>query len=127
MTTISAPIPRKVARPMSSADLRPSERRFLAALDQLRFGRIESVRIHRGELILDPWPTTVQLLKFVAAETDAYEESAEFELKKPIVELFAYIRRIDEGKILCLEVRRGVPFSMEVEHRPSPSGGHHPS
>jgi hypothetical protein len=46
---------------------------------------------------------------FGAAEPGTHERSAEFELKKAIVELFTYIRRIDEGKILCVEVCRGVP------------------
>ncbi len=61
---------RKGIRPMSTRDFRRSERRFVAALEQLGFGRLEFVRIHSGELALDPWPMTVQLLKFGAAKTN---------------------------------------------------------
>jgi len=49
----------KKGAPTSTRDLRPSERCFLSAMQQLRHGWFESVRIQRGELVLDPWPTTV--------------------------------------------------------------------
>ncbi|MGA2184646.1 MAG: hypothetical protein ABSH47_16610 [Bryobacteraceae bacterium] len=107
---------------MSTADLTPSESCFVAALKQLGFGRIESVRIHGGELILNPWPTMVQLLRFGASEIEPSDRSPEFELKKPIVELFAYVRGLDDGEIQCLEVRHGLPFAMQVEVRPDVNG-----
>jgi hypothetical protein len=47
-----------------TTDLRPSERRFLVGMQQLGHGRFELVRIHRGELVLDPWPSTVRSIKF---------------------------------------------------------------
>ena len=50
--------------PSSTRDLLPSENRFLAAMQQLGFGRFESLRIASGELVLDPWPTTVRGVKF---------------------------------------------------------------
>ena len=108
---------------MSTRDLRPSERQFVAALEQLGFGRVEFVRIHSGELVLDPCPMTVQLRKFGAAETEPCKRSAEFELKKATAELFEYIRRVDEGEIRSLEVRHGLPFAMEVDYRPDKDGG----
>jgi hypothetical protein len=116
---------RKAVRPISTRDLLPSERGFVAALEQLGFGRLEFLRIHSGELVLDPWPMTVQLLKFSAAETEPYKPSAEFELKKATAALFEYIRSVDEGEIRCLEVRHGLPFAMEVDFRPDRDGGQH--
>jgi hypothetical protein len=41
-----------------------------------------------------------------------------FELRTGVVEFFEYVRAVDEGEILCLEVRHGLPFSMEIEQRP---------
>ncbi len=108
---------------MSTRDLWPSERRFVAALEQLGFGRFEFVRIQRGELVLNPWPKTVQLLKFGAVEPEPSKRSAEFELKKSTAELFEHIRSVDEGEIRCLEVRHGLPFAMELEFRPAEDGG----
>jgi len=40
---------------VSTHDLRPSERRFVAAMQELGYGRFESLRIQGGEFVLDPW------------------------------------------------------------------------
>jgi rRNA maturation protein Rpf1 len=39
----------------------------------------------------------------------------EFQLKRQVIELFEYVRAVHAGEIRCLEVRHGLPFSMEVE------------
>jgi hypothetical protein len=108
---------RTATRPGSTSDLSPAERSFVAVLQQLGFGHLESVRIRRGAIVLHPWPTVVRVLKFGAAENEPPDHSADFELKRSMAELFEYIRGVDDGEIRCLEVRHGLPFSMEVEHR----------
>ncbi len=40
---------------VSTHDLRPSERRFVAAMQELGYGRFESLRIQGGEFVLDRW------------------------------------------------------------------------
>jgi hypothetical protein len=40
-----------------------------------------------------------------------------------MIEFLEYVRTIDSGEIRCLEVRHGLPFSMEVEHCQSANGG----
>jgi hypothetical protein len=57
MDTSTVKLPRRTAW---AHDLLPSERRFLAAIDELVFGRFELLRIEPGELLLDPWPKTVR-------------------------------------------------------------------
>lgn len=106
-----------VARPCSTGDLSTSERSFVIILRQLGFGHIESIKIRRGALVLDPWPKVVQVLKFGATENQRPNRPAEFELKKPVAEFLEYIRGVDDGEIHCLEVRHGLPFSMEIERR----------
>jgi hypothetical protein len=115
MTHFDTAIARKVARPISRVDLRLSERRFLFALEQLRFGRFESLKIQRGELVLDPWPTTVEAIKFGAEEASCQTPSDASEMKRQISELFEYVRAIDNGEIRILDVRHGLPFYMEIE------------
>jgi hypothetical protein len=78
------------------------------------------MRIHGGELVLDPWPTTVRHLKFGAASVGPEDRSGDFELKKPFVELFEYVRAVADGEIKTLEVRNVLPFSMEVQNAPQP-------
>ncbi len=87
-------------------------------LQRLGFGHLESVKIRRGALVLDPGPTVVKVMKFGVADSQPPTDgSAAFELKKAMTELVEYIRGVDYGEIRCLEVRHGLPFSMEVEHR----------
>jgi hypothetical protein len=103
--------------PTCTSDLSPSERSFVAALQELGFGHLESIKVRRGELILDPWPTVVQVLKLGAAQAEPSNRPADFDLKKPLVEFLEYIRGVEDGEVRRLEVRHGLPFSMEIEQR----------
>ena len=105
-------------RPESVRDLLPNEQSFLVAMQRLRFGRYETVRIRDGELVLDPWPTTVRHVRFCDNSSRPEPTSDEFLLKQQIVELLVYIRAVDTGCIRRLEVRHGLPFSMEIEYCP---------
>jgi hypothetical protein len=101
--------------PKSTRDLRPSERRFLSAMQRLGYGRFESLRIQRGELVLEPGPTTVRSIKFGSTTSNRpHESSGEFELKEETAQLFEFIRSVDAGEIQVLEVRGGLPFTMEI-------------
>ena len=95
-------------------------------MQQLGFGRFESLRIHRGELVLDPWPTTVRSVKFGGGTTPnrPVDGSDEFELKTQIAELFAHVRGVEAGVIRVLEVRGGLPFCMEIADEPDDCGSH---
>ena len=111
-------------RPKSTRDLSASERRFAEAMHHVGFGRCEFLRIERSELVLDPWPTTVRGVKFGSADTVTHQPPpVDFELKAQVAEFFEYVRSVDSGEIRCLEVRHGLPFSMEIEHHPNASGG----
>ena len=70
---------------VSTHDLRLSERRFVTAMQELGYGRFESLEIQRGELVLDPWPTTVRSVKFGhPAPSQMGAGSDEFELKNKL-------------------------------------------
>jgi hypothetical protein len=103
-------------RLISTSQLRSSERAFVNAMQRLGFGRFEFLRIDKGELVLDPWPTTVRGVKFATEDPSASRTPPEeFELKRQVIELLEYVRAVNSGEIRCLEVRHGLPFSMEVE------------
>jgi len=105
-----------MSRPTSTRDLLATERTFVTAMTNLGFGRFEYLRIERGELVLDPWPTTVRDVKFGSHDPGvAKMPPADFELKPQVAELFEYIRDVDAGEIRTLEVKSGLPFSMEIE------------
>jgi hypothetical protein len=89
-------------------------------MQRLRFGRYEYLQIRNGEVVLpDTW---VRLLRFGAEDAPVGTLADEFELKEQIIQLFEYVRAVATGEIRCLEVRHGLPISMEIEHRPEPLG-----
>jgi len=104
---------------VSLKDLRPSERRFVMAMQQLGYERIESLQVRSGELVLEPWPATIRCVKFGnATANQPVGRSEESKLKKQIAELFEQVRTTDTGMIRVLEVRGGLPFSMEILKMP---------
>ena len=114
------------SRPTSTRDLAPSERHFISITQEIQFGRFEALPIEHGHLILDPWPTIVREIKFCAKTTKTDVTADDFLLKQHLVELFEYVRSVEVGKIRILEVKNGLPFSMEIEHRASgDKGGQH--
>jgi hypothetical protein len=92
-------------------------------MQQLGFGRFEFLRIERGELVLTPCPDSVSEIKFGAKGDRPEPPGGEFLLKPQVGELFEYVRSVDSGEIRVLEVKNGLPFSMEIEHRPEAVGG----
>jgi hypothetical protein len=101
-------------RPATTHDLLPSERAFLDAMHHLGYGRYELLRIERGELVLDPWPITIRQVRFGSANPGSENECrAEFRLKDQVAELFEHVRSVDDGEILVLEIRGGLPFAMQ--------------
>jgi hypothetical protein len=101
--------------PITTHDLLPSEMVFVAAMQQLGFGRFEYLQIRGGELLLDPWPTTIRDIKFATPTNSGKPEVGAAELRLQIAEFFEYVRSGDVGEIRILEIRHGLPFAMEVE------------
>lgn len=114
--------------PIAIEDLLPSEVAFVVAMQDLGFGIIEHLDIRGGELILDPPPATVRHVKFGTPATTGKTTSGALELRQQIAEFFTYVREVETGEIRTLEIRHGLPFSMEVElagARTSAPGGPH--
>jgi hypothetical protein len=89
-------------------------------MQELGYGRFESLQVRHGELLLDPWPTTIRSVKFGNATPNRpLSGSADFELKDQASEFFAYVRAVEMGVIRVLEVRGGLPFAMEVADDPT--------
>jgi len=92
-----------VSRPKSTRDLSPTERRFVLAMHELRFGRFEFLRIESGELVLDPWPATIRAVKFGTGEADKQTGLPDqFDLKRQVADFFEHVRSMNTGTIRCL-------------------------
>ena len=104
---------------VSSSSLNEDERKFVAALSDLNFGRIERLSVRNGKLVLSPWPRTIQLVKLGSCEpAQRLPSSNAFDLKKQVVDFFALVRSFESAEILHLQVRHGLPFDLEVEMEP---------
>ena len=110
------------ARPTTTLDLLPSERILISGITVLRNGRIQSIAVRNGQVLVEPFPKTIRDVKFGTIDQPHSTKSEEFALKRQVADLLEYIRSIDSGEILVLEVRGGVPVFMRVaapdlEHR----------
>lgn len=100
---------------VTTRDLLASERLLVEAMRELGFGRFEYVQIRNGQPVVDPPPAAVRDVKFGARSPLNIDPPGDFDLKRQVVELFEYTRSVDAGEIRTLEVRHGLPFSMEIE------------
>ena len=103
------------SRPTSTKDLTASERQFVVLIQQLGFGRFEYLQIRNGEVLLNPWPVAVRDVKFGTPANTGSPAAATSELRSQVAEFFEYVRDVDAGEIRELQVRHGLPFSMEIE------------
>jgi hypothetical protein len=101
--------------PTAIQDLQHSEATFTAVMQQLGFGRFEYLQIRRGESVLNPGPPVVRDVKFGSPATTGKPVEAASELGPQVTEIFTYVRETDAGEVRELEVRDGMPFSMQVE------------
>ncbi|MGE0769298.1 MAG: hypothetical protein AB7L90_22880 [Hyphomicrobiaceae bacterium] len=99
----------------SLLSLPPSRRGLLQQMQHLNFGRFEGLVIRDGQPVLEPPPTKVLEIK-IGGENGPRPEIAagDFLLKQQVVELFAFLDRLQNGVIDVLEVKHGLPFHMEM-------------
>jgi hypothetical protein len=66
-------------------------------------------------VLLNPWPVAVRDVKFGTPANTGSPAAATSELRSQVAEFFEYVRDVDAGEIRELQVRHGLPFSMEIE------------
>jgi len=98
------------------SSLSPSQRKLLAEMQRINYGRIEGLSVRRGEPVMDQPPRVVREIKF-SGENGPRPESikADFALKVQVREMFAQLEALGDGVIPCIEIQRGLPFRMTVE------------
>jgi hypothetical protein len=104
------------SRSVSKSDLCESERQLVELFQDVGFGRIEELHIRDGKPVLDPPPRVVARLK-MKPENRAREEASlqDFSLKQSLVLLFLLMRQIGDGTLLLIQVRHGLPVTVDVE------------
>ena len=108
----------------SKSSLSQSKRRLIELMQELNFGRIECLRILAGQPVFDPAPRVIRKVKF-GGENGPRPEiiSRDFWLKQQAIELFETIASVGDGEVLTIDVKHGLPFSLEIEYLPDNAEG----
>ena len=105
-----------MTEPKSKSSLLPSQRQLLELMQKVNFGRIEDLQVRAGEPVFNPAPRIIRKLK-IGGENGPRPEiaCADFWLKSQATELLEAIASLGDGKVLAIEVKHGLPFSVEIE------------
>jgi hypothetical protein len=102
---------------MTKGSLSLGQRRTLAIMQELGFGRIEGLSIHDGQPSYDPAPRIVQEIKLGSEpEYRPDHNDADLTLKREFESLFNQLSRLRDG-IVDIEVRHSAPFRLVLERR----------
>jgi hypothetical protein len=113
-----------MSQPTTKSSLSEAQRRLVALLQWMNFGRVEHLRVRRGEPLFDPPPRVIRTLKMGADNSRRRETSFEdFWLKRQTIEMLQVIADLSEGEVLAIEVQHGLAFALEVEFRHETSTG----
>ena len=96
--------------------LSPRRRAIIELMQRINFGRIEGLGVRGGEPVFDPPPRVVRTVKMGGDNGPRPQvRSVDFDLRREVVEFFEHLGRLGNGVVGCIEVRYGLPFSMEIE------------
>lgn len=101
--------------------------RLIEIMQVLNFGRIENLQVRNGHPAFEPPPHITQKLKMGGDNAPRPEAGyTDFRLKDGVVDLLQIIEHLSDGEIRSIEVRCGLPVSVEIEWPlgapPSPRG-----
>jgi hypothetical protein len=100
---------------VSTASLSSERRSLLRLLRSIAFGRIENLRVRGGEPIVDSDTRWVRVVKLNAVRQDEGSGSTdEYIIKAHVAALFREFELLQDGLILRVEVRHGLPVLAEV-------------
>ena len=100
----------------SKADLPPAGGWLVELMQGINFGCILDLAVRGGKPVLDPPPRVVRKLKMGGENSPRPEaRSADFALKREVLELFEHLERLGNGVVRCIEIRHGLPVQAEIE------------
>jgi hypothetical protein len=98
------------------SDLSDEEQQLVELLQDIDFGRVEELNIRDGKPVFQPPPRAIATLKMQAEQRNRDgTRLRDFSLKQSVVLLLLLMRQIGDGKILLIEVRHGLPVTVEIE------------
>jgi hypothetical protein len=96
-------------------DLSPAQRSLVELIHVHQFGRIENMPVRAGKPILNSDVKVVRAARLGGGSAAAKViRTDEFELKRQVRELFEELDRLQDGTVILLEFRHGLPFLLET-------------
>lgn len=100
----------------TKSSLTAAQTQLVELFQAVNFGRVEALRVSRGQPTFDPPPRVIQKLKFGGENGPRAEIGyGDFHLKHGVVELLALIGGMEQGEIRSIEIRFGLPCTVELE------------
>ena len=99
--------------PLMAQDLSPGQRALVELMRAHQFGRIENMAIRASEPILNGDVKVVGVAR-LGSVSHAVTRTDEFELKRQVRDLFEELDRLQDGTVILLEFRHGLPFLLET-------------
>lgn len=100
---------------VTKAALTPARKRLIELMQEINYGRIESLEVRNGEPVFDPPPTVLRLFLFGKDNGPNVSRSNDgFALKKKVAELFEVFDRERSLSIQELMIDNGLPVRMTV-------------
>jgi hypothetical protein len=108
---------------ITTQDLTPSQLRLVQLMTEFQFGRIEDMRVEGGLPVLDRSARVVRVAR-LGGETGGMSDPSNdgFELKRSVCDLFNELARLQNGTVVRLEFRHGLPFLLEIVETTKPAG-----
>ncbi len=91
-------------------------RQLFELLHDIYYGTIENLVIRNGEPVLDPRPKVIRKIKLGGDNgPKPFVPSAAYLSKPAVADLLGFLDGYGDGRVLSIEVQRGLPFQMLVE------------
>jgi hypothetical protein len=101
--------------PLMVQDLSAAQRSLVDLMHVHQFGRIENILVRAGEPILNSDVQVVRVARLGGGSEAAKVTNAEeFELKRQVRDLFEELEHLQDGTVIRLEFRHGLPFLLET-------------
>ena len=105
------------------SSLSPAWQQLVRLMQSLRHGRLRNVVVRDGEPTFDPPPTAVRVVKLDRPnQKHPTIETADFPLRREVLDLVAHVRAMKQGTIERLEIVNGMPQLAEVAELVAPAG-----
>ena len=99
----------------TTKDLTSAQLQLLQTISEYQFGRIEHLEVRDGQPLVLPATKVVRVAHLGGGDGGArVPNGEEFELKQAVRDLFAELARLNNGTVVRLEFKRGLPCLLET-------------